>query len=737
MSFIKWAGGKAQLLQQLSDLLPPLKNIKGYAEPFLGGGSMFFYIENQGLLNNIPVQLSDVNSGLVTTYRVVRDNLPELIDELDAYYKLHNEEFYYNIRDNFHKQTNSLKIATQFIYLNKTCFNGMWRVNSDGVNNQSIGHKEKVQFYDRVTIEKCSKALKSARIRNLSFEEAIELCTKDYFVYCCLPETKIRMMDERLLNIENVSVDDKVFAGGNVLSTICREYNGNVYEFELMGIYDNLHVTEEHPLLVIKNIDFYKYRHEKWNQIKNQHELNNLEIHWVESKNIEVGDFLLNPCYPENILNIKNIKIGDKNIECNEEFGWILGFWLAEGHIERYYGKYCLNINEIKDIKEGKQKSMFNYSDLNIEKINELINNIYKKNEHESSYILTYSCGELDFTCGFIDKLNKWYNNYFNVNSYTSSNLTKTSYQIKFIVKALAKFIHDNFGEYAENKKINKEMLNYPIEFQKGLLRGWLDGDGGIWKDKNNNKIKITGTTISKQLALDMYSISLRLGLRPSLKHRGKEEKRMIMDKECHANVAWDVYFSSSNDIRYIYPEHFVDENREDNDEMPTKGNLRNTTSKNSKERTKRKIITKGNLKFILTPITNILKREYHGKVYNLTTEHHVYVTNYVLSHNCDPPYDNIGEENNASFVGYTADSFKSKRPYLLDTFRKLDEIGCKVMMSNSATPWIMSQFKDYNITIIKAKRICAGKTEDRVPVDEVVITNYKPPKKQYSLMEF
>lgn len=286
MSFIKWAGGKQQLISRLSDLLPPLKDIKGYAEPFLGGGSMFFYIESQGYLQNKPVQLSDINSSLITTYRIVRDNLQELIKELDEYQHNHTEDLYYKVRDNFHKQNNSLTIAAQFIYLNKTCFNGMWRVNSEGINNQSIGHKEKVSLYDIKTIERCSKALKNARIRNLSFEEAIELCTSGFMTYL-------------------------------------------------------------------------------------------------------------------------------------------------------------------------------------------------------------------------------------------------------------------------------------------------------------------------------------------------------------------------------------------------------------------------------------------------------------------DPPYDNIGEENNSSFVGYTSDSFKSKRPYLLDTFRKLDEIGCKVMMSNASTPWIMSQFKDYHITTLKAKRICAGKAEDRIPVDEVVITNYKPSKKQFSMEDF
>lgn len=183
MNFIKWFGGKGQLMKQLSNLLPPMKDIKGYAEPFLGGGSMFFYLASKGYLENKPVQLSDINSDLVTTYRVVRDNLPYLIKELDIYQKNHNEDLYYKVRDNFHKQTNSLTIATQFIYLNKTCFNGGMRVNSKGIYNQSIGHKEKVNLYDMKNLENCSKYLKNAKIQNLSFEESCEMCTEGFFVY--------------------------------------------------------------------------------------------------------------------------------------------------------------------------------------------------------------------------------------------------------------------------------------------------------------------------------------------------------------------------------------------------------------------------------------------------------------------------------------------------------------------------------------------------------------------------
>jgi len=192
MTFIKWCGGKNQLLLQLSDLFPPMKNITGYCEPFLGGGSVFFFIERQGYLLNKPVHLSDINSSLIATYKMVRDNLKELVELLTKYQENHTEKLYYEVRDNFHNRQNPLIIASEFIYLNKTCFNGMWTVNSKGVNNASIGHKEKVNIFDPIEIERCSRALKYANINTMSYEKVVDIAKKNYFAYIDPPYDNIK-----------------------------------------------------------------------------------------------------------------------------------------------------------------------------------------------------------------------------------------------------------------------------------------------------------------------------------------------------------------------------------------------------------------------------------------------------------------------------------------------------------------------------------------------------------------
>lgn len=191
MTFIKWCGGKNQLLSQLSDLFPNMKNLN-YAEPFLGGGSVFFYLERQGYLQNKSIYLSDINSKLISTYKIVRDNLKELIPLLKQYEDNHTEKLYYEVRDNFHNRQNPLIIAAEFIYLNKTCFNGIFNVNSKGIMNTSIGHKEKVNIFDPIEIERCSRALKYANIDTTSYEKIVDIAKKDYFVYCDPPYDNIK-----------------------------------------------------------------------------------------------------------------------------------------------------------------------------------------------------------------------------------------------------------------------------------------------------------------------------------------------------------------------------------------------------------------------------------------------------------------------------------------------------------------------------------------------------------------
>ena len=140
--FVKWAGGKRSLIPDIAQRLPA--SIGTYYEPFLGGGAVFFALEQK--LQSC--QLSDVNATLALTYQVVRNNVEKLIEHLDCHAENHSKEYYYAVRKMTDLQS-SVEVAARFVYLNKTCFNGLYRVNRAGHFNVPIGKYEKSQSVRR------------------------------------------------------------------------------------------------------------------------------------------------------------------------------------------------------------------------------------------------------------------------------------------------------------------------------------------------------------------------------------------------------------------------------------------------------------------------------------------------------------------------------------------------------------------------------------------------------------
>jgi len=183
--FIKWVGGKRGLLPQLLEKFP--KEFENYYEPFLGGGAVFFELYSQGLLQDKKVYLSDINSELINTYKAVQKNPYELIKQLEEYSKKHSKEFYYQVReldrqDDF-KNLSNLERATRFIYLNKTCFNGLYRVNKKGYFNTPVGSYKNPNIADKEVIFNASEALKNVTILNKSFHKVLENVQENDFVY--------------------------------------------------------------------------------------------------------------------------------------------------------------------------------------------------------------------------------------------------------------------------------------------------------------------------------------------------------------------------------------------------------------------------------------------------------------------------------------------------------------------------------------------------------------------------
>ena len=199
--FLKWVGGKRQLLEQFENLYPidlKIKKIKNYYEPFVGGGAVFFDIAQNYEVEN--AFLYDINDELILTYKVIQKDVQKLIEFLfryDKQYKKLSEEdrklFYYEIRQNYNLQRfnidyrkysdNWVPRAAQTIFLNKTCFNGLFRFNSKGEFNSPVGKYKNPKILDEQNLLNVSKLLEIATIKKADFSEVKKDIKENSFVY--------------------------------------------------------------------------------------------------------------------------------------------------------------------------------------------------------------------------------------------------------------------------------------------------------------------------------------------------------------------------------------------------------------------------------------------------------------------------------------------------------------------------------------------------------------------------
>ncbi len=192
--FIKWVGGKTQLIEQLEEHLPAdfgnWENVT-YIEPFVGGGAMLFYML-QRYPNIKHAIINDINSDLTTCYRTIRDTPEQLIESLkdieNAYFALESEdarrEFYMAVRDRYNeKELEPIENTTKFIFLNRTCFNGLYRVNKKGLFNVPFGKYKNPTICDAETIRKDSELLQRVVILNSDFEDTLEYAQGNAIFY--------------------------------------------------------------------------------------------------------------------------------------------------------------------------------------------------------------------------------------------------------------------------------------------------------------------------------------------------------------------------------------------------------------------------------------------------------------------------------------------------------------------------------------------------------------------------
>jgi DNA adenine methylase len=176
--FLKWAGGKSRLIQQYIPYFPQF--YKTYYEPFLGGGAVFFYLQPTTSV------LTDINAELISTYRCVRDKVDDLICLLKEHKAKHSRDYYYSVRSS--SSENDLEQAARLIYLNKTCYNGLYRLNSQGKFNVPLGSYKNPNICQENLLRAASKALSYCEIKQTDFSHLLTSATgSEDFVFCDPP----------------------------------------------------------------------------------------------------------------------------------------------------------------------------------------------------------------------------------------------------------------------------------------------------------------------------------------------------------------------------------------------------------------------------------------------------------------------------------------------------------------------------------------------------------------------
>ncbi|MDV2990941.1 MAG: Modification methylase DpnIIA [Chroococcidiopsis sp. SAG 2025] len=182
--FLKWAGGKSQLISQYISYFP--QKFATYYEPFLGGGAVFFYLygvaRNDKSTKKFPAVLTDINPELINVYCCVRDRVEELIELLTRHQEQHDRDYYYRVRSQF--TGTSVEMAARLIYLNKTCFNGLYRENSKGEFNVPMGRYKNPTICSAELLRLVSDSLQSVKIEVRYFDAILEFAkTTEDFVY--------------------------------------------------------------------------------------------------------------------------------------------------------------------------------------------------------------------------------------------------------------------------------------------------------------------------------------------------------------------------------------------------------------------------------------------------------------------------------------------------------------------------------------------------------------------------
>ena len=173
--FLKWAGGKSRLIPRYAPFLPPRETIHRYIEPFIGSAALFFHLQPP------RARLSDCNHTLIEVYEVVRDDVEGLIAALRPH--KNDRDYYYHVRAQDPRELSKAERAARIIFMNKTCYNGLYRENQMGEFNVPFGRYKRPRICDEQRLRAASRALQGVELRTADFADAVADAGEGDFVY--------------------------------------------------------------------------------------------------------------------------------------------------------------------------------------------------------------------------------------------------------------------------------------------------------------------------------------------------------------------------------------------------------------------------------------------------------------------------------------------------------------------------------------------------------------------------
>jgi len=662
-------GGKTKLRPTIISCIPDHDT---YVEVFCGSGTVFFGKppSKNEIINDVHSELVNLMKVISGTYfdSSIRQEFISYVRTMPASREAHKE--WQKWDDIKLESLNPAQRAFIYYYCTK---NGFSCVKKGGYAASPLT-KNRYNMDTDFEVFCARFRSTSTQIEHMDFRDLIEKYNQSIgnrnhsgiCFYCFAAGSMVRMHNEVWREIETVVEGEKTWGNKTVLTKVKRRYEGIIYNITVQGSPYALRVTPEHPVLAIKGRDS-NTRQDKRSDLQ-MHE----QMEFYDAKDLRIGDYL---CVP----------VGS-DYKNTEEWDWKFPVYKEPTNF-RKTSHSCVFIqhNQFSDVDISELLGLYASE-----------GNIGRTNGVEYSVVWSFNTNEVNL----IEFVKKTLNKYFGIKSVTT-HVNNNATQIIASSILLSKFIQYWIPGTSRNrtKHINQEFLCAPNNMKESFLKGWMKGDGGIYFDRNKTKAKLTGTSVCKDMAVQIYHMFLHCGYRPSFKLRTKNVGRTIIfpsgNKFITTNV-YDVYLSICSEI-----ENFGYRTRA------------------KKVRATRRIIDG----YILSRIRSIKEEEYNGYVYNLDVDgDNLLCVDNVVSHNCDPPYfiaDNTGYY---EFV-FTQEDHKD----LKKCCDSINNLGNKFLITYDDNPGVIDLYKDYFLYRTDPVTYTAleEKDERKIFKCEIFVTNY------------